>query len=473
MRPRIFAVLIGLLVVVLGALGVPLAVAFAASQAQRLFVDRLGDAERLASIALQADVDDDTRLLRAELTRYDDVYGIGAAFVDADGTTRVDSGTGVRLDGEDAQRRVRAALGGRPADVPGPIWPWSQAPLVVAAPVVRNGDVVGAVALSSPSDGARTQVLQQWGLIGVGEALALVGGVLLAARMTRWVLRPVHVLDAATHEIATGRLAARVPEGGGPPELQRLTTAFNEMAGHVQDVVEQQRAFVADASHQLRNPLGALLLRLDDLALRLPAPWAAEVGAATDEGHQLARALDHLLELARAEHAGAAPQVADVVPVVAARMEAWRLVAERRGLDLRREGVPAATALVDLEALRGALDVLLDNACKFGPEGSHVVVRVDTTPDGVVVAVDDEGPGLDADELPRAGDRFWRSRRHQNVDGSGLGLSIARTLLQAGGGRLDVTANEPCGLSVRLVLPPPAPSSPSSPSSPSRASVRA
>jgi signal transduction histidine kinase len=272
--------------------------------------------------------------------------------------------------------------------------------------------------------------------------------------MTRWVLRPVHVLDAATHEIATGRLAARVPEGSGPPELQRLTTAFNEMAGHVQDVVEQQRAFVADASHQLRNPLGALLLRLDDLALRLPAPWAGEVGAATDEGHHLARALDHLLELARAEHAGAsAPQVADVVPVVTERMDAWRLVAERRGLHLQREGADAATALVDLEALRGALDVLLDNACKFGPEGSRVVVRIGTAADGVLVAVDDEGPGLDADELPRAGDRFWRSRRHQNVDGSGLGLSIARTLLQAGGGRLDVAPNEPCGLSVRLVVP--------------------
>jgi signal transduction histidine kinase len=299
-------------------------------------------------------------------------------------------------------------------------------------------------------------VLQQWGLIGVGEALALSGGVLLAARMTRWVLRPVHVLDAATHEMATGRLAARVPEDSGPPELRRLTTAFNEMAGHVQDVVEQQRAFVADASHQLRNPLGALLLRLDDLALRMPTPWAREVGAATDEGHHLARSLDRLLELARAEHAGAAPRVADVVPVVAERMDAWRLVAERRGLALRREGAAAATALVDLEALRGALDVLLDNACKFGPEGSRVVVRVDTTADGVLVAVDDEGPGLDVDELTRAGDRFWRSRRHQNVDGSGLGLSIARTLLQAGGGRLDVARNEPCGLSVRLVLPVPA-----------------
>jgi signal transduction histidine kinase len=269
------------------------------------------------------------------------------------------------------------------------------------------------------------------------------------------VLRPVHVLDATAHEIATGRLAARVPEGGGPPELRRLTGSFNDMAGHVQDVVEQQRAFVADASHQLRNPLGALLLRLDDLALRLPPPWAGEIGAATDEGHHLARALDRLLELARAEHAGSVPRVADVVPVVDERIGAWRVVAARRGLDLRREGVPGAQALVDLEALRGALDVLLDNACKFGPDGSRVVVRVGVRGDGVLVAVDDEGPGLDSEELGRAGDRFWRSRRHQNADGSGLGLAIARTLLEAGGARLEVAANQPRGLSVRMALPAP------------------
>jgi signal transduction histidine kinase len=463
-RPRILTVLIGLLLVVLGALGVPLAVAFASSEAQRLFVDRLGDAERLASIALQADADADTRLLRAELQRYEEVYGIGAALVDADGTVRVGSGDS-QLGGPDGARRVRAALGGRPADLPGPVWPWSYEPVVVAAPVVRNGDVVGAVALTSPVGRARGEVLLRWGLVGIGELLALAGGVVLAERLSRWVLRPVHVLDAATHEIATGRLAARVPEGSGPPELRRLTTSFNDMAGHVQDVVEQQRAFVADASHQLRNPLGALLLRLDDLSLRLPPPWAGEVGAATDEGHHLARALDRLLELARAEHAGTVPQVADVVPVVEERIGAWRVVAARRGLDLQREGDDGAPALVDLEALRGALDVLLDNACKFGPDGSRVVVRVVAAADScdagdgaVLVAVDDEGPGLDSEELPRAGDRFWRSRRHQNVDGSGLGLAIARTLLEAGGARLEVAANEPRGLSVRLALPaPPAP----------------
>ncbi len=455
MRPRILTVLIGLLLVVLGSLGVPLAVTFAAAEAQRLFVDRLGDAERLASIALEADADGDTRLLRAELQRYEEVYGIRAALVNADGTVRVGSGAALPLEGGDAARRVRAALVGRPADLPGPVWPWSRDRVVVAAPVVRNGDVVAAIALASPVDRARGEVLRRWGLLGIGELLALVGGVLLVDRMSRWVLRPVHVLDAATHEIATGRLAARVPPGGGPPELRRLTASFNEMAGHVQDVVEQQRAFVADASHQLRNPLGALLLRLDDLALRLPPPWAGEIGAATDEGHHLARALDRLLELARAEHVTAVPRVADVVPVVEERIGAWKLVAARRGLDVHREGDPAAEALVDLEALRGALDVLLDNACKFGPDGSKVVVRVESGDGGDLVAVDDEGPGLDSEELPRAGDRFWRSRQHQNVDGSGLGLAIARTLLEAGGARLEVRANEPRGLSVRVALPPP------------------
>ena len=456
MRPRILTVLIGLLLIVLGALGVPLAVTFAAAEAQRLFVDRLGDAERLASIALQADAEGDTRLLRAELQRYEEVYGIAAALVGADGTVRVGSGGGLPLDGPEGARSVRAALGGRPADLPAPDWPWSRDRVVLAAPGVRNGDVVGALALASPVDRARGEVLLRWSLVGVGELVALAGGVVLAERLSRWVLRPVHVLDATAHEIATGRLTARVPQGGGPPELRRLTTSFNDMADHVQDAVEQQRAFVADASHQLRNPLGALLLRLDDLALRLPPPWAGEVGAATDEGHHLARALDRLLELARAEHAGSVPGVADVVPVVDERIGAWRVVAARRGLDLRREGVARAQALVDLEALRGALDVLLDNACKFGPDGSRVLVTVRAGEECVLVTVDDEGPGLDSEELGRAGDRFWRSRRHQNVDGSGLGLAIARTLLEAGGARLEVAANQPRGLSVRLALPVPA-----------------
>jgi signal transduction histidine kinase len=402
--------------------------------------------------------------VRAELERYDQVYGVAAAVVDTDGAVRVASRPQVPLDGADAGRRVRAALGGRPSEVPGPVWPWADDPLVVAVPMVRNGDVVGAVVTVSPTDRTRAAVLRGWGLLAVGGLLALLGGVLLALRTTRWVLRPVHVLDAAAHEIATGRLAARVSAGSGPPELRRLATSFNEMAGHVEDVVEQQRAFVADASHQLRNPLNALLLRLDDLAMRLPPQWAPEVATATEEGRHLASVLDSLLELARAEHAGATPEEVDVVRLVEGRLAAWSVVAQRRGIEVERRGVPAAPGVVDPEALNGALDVVLDNALKFGPSGSRVVVEVgppsghDGEPAGpggreVVVAVSDEGPGLDEEDLGRAGDRFWRSRRHQNVDGSGLGLAIARTLLGPSGARLEVSAGVPRGLCVLLRVP--------------------
>ena len=94
-----------------------------------------------------------------------------------------------------------------------------------------------------------------WLLIAAGEIAAMLLAVGAALRLTGWVLRPVRVLDATTHDIATGRLKSRVAAAGGPPELRRLARSFNEMADNVEDVLEQQRAFVADASHQLRNPL--------------------------------------------------------------------------------------------------------------------------------------------------------------------------------------------------------------------------
>ena len=115
-----------------------------------------------------------------------------------------------------------------------------------------------------------------------------------------------------------------------------------------------------------------------------------------------------------------------------------------------RSGEAHAEALADPVALSSALDVVLDNAIKFGPAGSSVRVTVQRDADGAVVAVRDEGPGLGPDELRRAGDRFWRGRRHQNVDGSGLGLAIARTLLEQSGATLELRSPRRRGLEARL-----------------------
>lgn len=297
------------------------------------------------------------------------------------------------------------------------------------------------------------RILRGWVLIFAGEAAAMLVAVGAAVRLTGWVLRPVRILDSVTHDIATGRMNSRVAATGGPPELRRLALSFNEMADNVEEALEQQRAFVADASHQLRNPLAALLLRIELLALELPE-GNEEIASVRTEGKRLAQVLDDLLDLALAEHTAAELRLTDVGALTAERVASWRPVAEDKGVLLTAE-CGAVTAWADPVALSSALDAVIDNALKFTPAGEEVTVTVAALPGGetVAVVVADHGPGLTDEELGRVGDRFWRSGRHQNVKGSGLGLSIARVLLTAGGGGVAFAPNEPHGLRVTVTVP--------------------
>lgn len=455
MRVRLFVVLLALLTIALAALGVPLAESQARARTQEVFVDRLNDTARFASIAQQSLADGEPTMLDAELSRYDDVYGIAAAVLNRDGSTQFATRPGLRpaAAGGLANYRIRAALSGRRSDAPDPAWPWTRGQLVIAEPVVSGGDVLGAVVTISPFGRTRSEVLHTWARLGLVELCALVVCVLTALGLTRWVLRPVRLVDRLAHEIATGRRGARVPSEKGPPELRRLTRSFNDMAAHVEAMLEAQTAFVADASHQLRNPLNALMLRLDDLAMRAPPPWDTETAQANEEGRHLADILDGLLRLADAERRGTQPERVDVTAAVDERVGAWQAVARKRDMTIRLLGDVPCYAWVDPLALSTATDTVLDNALKFGPPGSVVTVEVICTGAWTSVAVTDEGDGLPADEISRAGDRFWRSRKHQNVAGSGLGLAVARTLLAPSGGRLDVAPGPGRGLRVTIGYP--------------------
>lgn len=322
---------------------------------------------------------------------------------------------------------------------------------MIASPVVRDGDVVAVVVTDSPTGQLRSRILRGWLIIAAGESAAMLVAFGAAFRLTGWVLRPVRVLDAVTHDIATGRMKSRVAAAGGPPELRRLAHSFNEMADHVEDVLEQQRAFVADASHQLRNPLSALLLRIELLALELPE-GNEEIASVRTEGKRFAQVLDDLLDLALAEHAAADLRLTDIGAMLSERIEAWRPLASEKGV--RLGGEPrAAAAWVDPVAFSSVLDAVIDNALKFTPAGDEVDVTVELGGETCTVVVADGGPGLNLDELDRVGDRFWRSNRHQNISGSGLGLSICRTLLAAGGGAIGFAPNEPHGLRVTVTVP--------------------
>ncbi|MEU2285575.1 HAMP domain-containing sensor histidine kinase [Streptomyces sp. NPDC013178] len=464
MRTRLLPLLIVLMAAVLLALGVPLAVSVAGAQQQKVVLDRIDDTARFAALAqfvtaptatsgaTSTSNDERRETLSRELASYYEVYGIRAGVFYRTDTPMAHAPRDWYLPetGEVRDAFEEALLSRRSHD-PQQVWPWQRNRLVVASPVIRDGDVVAVVVTDSPTGAMRSRILHGWLIVGAGEIAAMLLAIGAALQLTGWVLKPVRVLDATTHDIATGRLKSRVAVASGPPELRRLARSFNEMADNVEDVLEQQRAFVADASHQLRNPLAALLLRIELLAYELPE-GNEEIASVQSEGKRLAQVLDDLLDLALAEHTEADLRVTDIGALTAERVAAWAPAAEAQGVRLVGD-CPATTAWADPVTLSSALDAVIDNAVKFTPEGESVEVTVASNGETSTIVVTDNGPGLTDEELARVGDRFWRSGRHQNIKGSGLGLSISRTLLAAGGGSLSYDHHEPSGLKVTVSVP--------------------
>ncbi|OLE25760.1 MAG: hypothetical protein AUG49_09935 [Catenulispora sp. 13_1_20CM_3_70_7] len=437
MRFRLIAILTALMAGVLLALTVPLARGVAGSAQHAVYLDRLNDANRFAAVLQDARTRDDLAVLDGELQRYHEVHdrivAVRVRFDDpaaAAGAVEPQALAGLLpAAGTEISVQLDAARHLKDGEPGAQIWPWDSRPLAVAVPARHNGQLVGAILVVSDSRALRGEVGRLWALLIVADLLVLIGCVALASRIASWILRPIVVLDAAAHRISTGELSARVAAAAGPVELRRLGVSFNTMAAAVEDSMRRQRAFVADASHQLRNPLSALMLRLGILGVDLPPERAADLTDVQDEAQRLVRIIDDLLQLATAEQ-------------VAVRRHTLRLVRPDRPV----------VALADPLLVGTVLDALLDNAIKFGPAGGEVTVGVARDADRALIEVLDAGPGVEPEELARIGDRFWRSARHQNVEGTGLGLSIARHLIGLNDGEMTFGRREPRGFAVSVRL---------------------
>ncbi len=455
MRRRLLLALLPLLAVLLAALEVPLAQSYADRLSQGLFIERLGDADRFAALADRTLRGGSTgRALQAEIQRYDELYGAEVAIVDADRRLVLSSRPRGPVRGGRVRRALDGALAGRSPPRPETVWPWRGAPFVIGEPVGQDSQIVGAVVVLAPTGAVRDRVADRivlLALAGVGILLlaTLLGGLPLAA----WVLHPVRDLAGAAQRIASGRLDARVREDEGPPELRSLAGAFNRMAASVKAALDQQRAFASDASHQLRNPLTALRLRVESLADQVAPPGERDLRAAIDETERLSATVEMLLRLASAEATAAEQGVVNFDPagVADGRVDDWRPRFDEAGVELGLDVRTRRLARGSPDVVEQALDALLDNARKFAA-GAPVEVTVADRGGDVELCVRDRGPGLTDEELAAATERFWRSPRHQNVDGTGLGLAIARTLLDGAGGRLVLHRADP-GLAASVLVP--------------------
>ncbi|MFJ7209402.1 sensor histidine kinase [Streptomyces sp. NPDC098789] len=477
MRRRLLAVLLVLMGAATLLLCLPLADAYARGRTEHMLLQRRSEAVRFADLAERMRTGADRCELSAEIGRYAQLYGATVAVVDTSGRTVARAGTtgslgegaGPESSGAVAEARGRA-LTGRSTDRLPTIRPWGPGSVVLAEPVGRDERVSGAVLMALPTGAARRDVTARWSLIGAGALAAFAAAALVAAGIARWLLRPVRDLDRAVEGLTAGSLQARAVSDTGPPELRHLRRHFNIMAQAVADSLVRQRDFVADASHQLRNPLATLVLQMENVEPYVaPGPGLAEHGRALDEAARLEELLDGLLALARVESGTAELRDQDAARAVQDRMAAWSPVFHDAGLRLGPEPEPepgpkaaahgpSGSLLVRAlpDAVGRVLDALLDNAVKFVPPGGSVEVSVSRAADGdVVVRVGDDGPGVPDDQLPLLLRRFARSPEHQNVRGSGLGLAIAEEIARSSGGGLRATGNTPHGLVLELRLPAP------------------
>jgi signal transduction histidine kinase len=434
-------------------LEVPLAITFERSERNRLESAVEHDADSLASFSEDRLEGHPSSDVQRYAVRYQQRTGGRVVIVDKRGVSVADSAGTPGADFSRDRPEIAIALRGQVASGTRYSHTLGQHLLYVAVPVASDGKVYGAVRITYPTTTIDRRVRRNWlsllALAGVVLATVGVVGYVLA----RSVTRPVRGLGEAADALARGNLDARAPTGDGPPEVRALASEFNDMADRLEELVNAQRTFVADASHELRTPLTALRLRMENLAATPTDELRRDdLEAATDEVARLARLVDGLLALARAEGKRPEREVVDVAGEVHERVDVWRALAEEQEVDLALSTRGDTRALAVPGAVAQILDNLLANALEVSPPGTEVHVHADAIDGRVEVHVIDHGPGLPPEDRRRAFDRFWRAESGPD-GGSGLGLAIVSQLAHASGGRAQLLEAKGGGIDALVTLP--------------------
>jgi signal transduction histidine kinase len=281
---------------------------------------------------------------------------------------------------------------------------------------------------------------------------ALVGALLLA----RWILGPLERLRAASARLAGGELTARASEAGAR-ELRELGGAFNDMAESLEQLFDARRQLVAWASHDLRTPLASLRAMVEALEDGL-ASQEEYLPAIREQLDTLSLLVEDLFELARIDAGVLTLELHDarLGELVSSCLRALDAEARARNIRLAAHVDPAdPTVRIAPEKIERVLLNLLTNAVRHTPSDGAVSVVVQPEPERVLVAVEDTGAGLTPTAARRMFERFWRDdeARTRSTGGAGLGLAIARGLVQAHGGAMWAENRSSGGARVAFTLP--------------------
>jgi signal transduction histidine kinase len=286
--------------------------------------------------------------------------------------------------------------------------------------------------------------------VTAGSALTAIVAALVVARSIADALDRVR---ESSVELARGDLQAQAPVDG-PAEVRDLAVSFNEMGENLRRLFDSRRELVAWASHDLRSPLANMQAMLEALEDGLATP-DEYVPALREQVGVLSHLVDDLFELSRIDAGALTLELRSlpVAPVVTSSLRGVEAEARLRHVRLAAEVDDGVTARFEPEKVERVLMNLLTNALRHTPSDGAVAVRVVPLPHEVRFAVEDTGDGLDTEARERMFERFWRGDRARTTRGAGLGLAIARGLVEAHGGRIWAEDQEGGGARVCFTLP--------------------
>jgi len=322
------------------------------------------------------------------------------------------------------------------------------------SPLAHSTKLVAPVVLvvTYPVTIVTRAIRSDWRNLGLYGALMLVIAFVLGLLFSNSLTRPLRRISVSVEQIGGGQLDVRAPVDDGPPELRRLAETINSTSTRLINLLEAQRTFVEDASHQLRTPLTALQLHVENLQHGGHVPRPDEFNAVISELGRMNNLVESLLVLARNESRSPILEVVDLATLASERVEYWKPFAEEHDLSLVAVTPNQAPVLAITGVLEQILDNLMENA--FDATPTHGQIRVVVSNDGdstVELHVIDNGPGMQPDERQLATRRFWRGRDNTS-EGSGLGLAIVDQLVRLSGGSIELRAAEGHGLDATVVL---------------------
>jgi signal transduction histidine kinase len=295
--------------------------------------------------------------------------------------------------------------------------------------------------------------LGQWFIpIGVGVLLFVMLLVGLGGAGVRRVVVPLDDLLAAAERIGQGEYTVRVEEKG-PREVRSMARVLNKMARRLDELDSRRRDLLADVTHELRTPLTVVQGNLEGMLDGVYPADEANLRSLLEETKLLSRLVEELRTLALAE-SGALQlrkEPVDLSLLVSETTAAFQAQADAAGIVLKVDTAKDLPTLpLDGGRIRQVLSNLLANALRYTPEGGRVTVSCQQSGESVLLGVQDSGPGIPAEELPHIFDRFHKST---DEGGMGLGLAIARHLVEAHGGRICAESQPGQGTTMRVELP--------------------